>query len=77
MAVFRKNMALFSKIKKILENQDACVLSKNGNPEYVVLKWVAFNKIQNKQDELSKIKSEIERETEDENYDIDINKIPV
>ncbi len=70
-------MALFSKVKKILENQDVCVLSKNGNPEYVVLKWKSFNKIKDQQDELLKIKSQIENEAEDENYDIDINKIPV
>jgi hypothetical protein len=70
-------MALFSKIKKILESQDACVLSKEGKPEYVVVKWSAFNKLKSKGDELSKLQSRVEEEIQDENYDIDINKIPV
>ena len=70
-------MALFSKVKKILETQDACVLSKQGNPEYVVVKWSAFNKLKAKGDELSKLQSQVEEELQDENYDIDINKIPV
>jgi PHD/YefM family antitoxin component YafN of YafNO toxin-antitoxin module len=70
-------MALFSKIKKILQEQNACVLSKNGNPEYVVLRWDDFQKMKNEIEELKKIKNQVELEREDEDYDIDINKIPV
>jgi len=70
-------MALFSKIKKILENQEACVLSKEGGPEYVVIKWSAFEKLKSKGDELAKLQSQVEEELQEEDYDIDINKIPV
>ena len=70
-------MALFSKVKRILEQQEACVLSKNGNPEYVVVKWNEFQKIKNNGNELKKLQAQVEAESEDENYDIDINKIPV
>jgi hypothetical protein len=70
-------MALFSKIKKILEEQEACVLSKGGKPEYVVVKWDSFQKIKGEGEELTKLKSQVDQELEDEDYDIDINKIPV
>jgi PHD/YefM family antitoxin component YafN of YafNO toxin-antitoxin module len=70
-------MTLFSKIKKILENQDICVISKNGNPEYVVIKWQEFQKMRNNISQLKKLESQIEQENEDGEYDIDINKIPV
>jgi hypothetical protein len=70
-------MALFSKIKKILETQDACVLSKSGKPEYVVVKWDAYQKIKGSTDELTKLQSQVEAELKEEDYDIDINKIPV
>lgn len=70
-------MALFSKVKKILEQQEACVLSKSGKPEYVVLRWDAFEKMKDRGDELNKIQAQVEEELKDEDYDIDINKIPV
>lgn len=70
-------MALFSKIKKILESQEACVLSKAGKPEYVIVKWDAYQKIKSSKDELSKLQSQVEEELKEEDYDIDINKIPV
>ena len=70
-------MALFPKIKKILEQQEVCVLSKKGNPEYVVMKWDGFQKIKNNGDQLAKLQAQVEAESEEENYDIDINKIPV
>jgi hypothetical protein len=70
-------MALFPKIKKILEQQEICVLSKAGNPEYVVMKWGEFQKIKDNGNQLEKLKAQVEAESEEENYDIDINKIPV
>jgi len=70
-------MALFSKVKKIMEEHDACVLSKEGKPVYVVIKWDSFQKIKGTGEELSKLKSQVAEELRDEDYDVDINKIPV
>jgi len=82
-------MTLFSKVKKIMEEHDACVLSKEGKPVYVVIKWDSFQKIKGKGEELSKLKSQVEEELKDEDYEVDpvryeklshgvdINKIPI
>ncbi|HPW34292.1 MAG TPA: hypothetical protein PK367_00835 [Candidatus Paceibacterota bacterium] len=73
-------MALFSKIKKILESQDACVISKKDKPEYVVLRWDSFEKMRNAKNDLAKLQSQVEAELKEEDYEvenIDINKIPV
>lgn len=37
--------SLFSKIKNFLEKEDACTISQNGRPLFVVLKWEKFQEI--------------------------------
>lgn len=71
------NMTLFSRIKKVLEVENACVISKNKNPLFVVLRWETYQKMVNSMEDALKIKGILEEEQSDGEYDIDINKIPV
>ena len=43
-------MDLFSKIKKILEKEEACVVSKNSAPLFAVIKWGKFKEMKDKLD---------------------------
>ncbi len=71
-------MSVFSKIKKILEREDVCVISKDNTPKFVAMKWDKWRDIS---DELSELKSIKETHSEiieeDDSYTVDINDIPV
>ncbi|KKS81724.1 MAG: hypothetical protein UV58_C0017G0014 [Candidatus Wolfebacteria bacterium GW2011_GWC1_43_10] len=69
-------MSLFSKIKKILETENACTISQDGNPLYVVLKWEKYQQITQEEKDLKSLKERVEAE-EKEEEGIDINSIPV
>ncbi|MFA6136124.1 MAG: hypothetical protein WC705_02090 [Candidatus Paceibacterota bacterium] len=69
-------MSLLSKIKQVLEEEEACSISQNGTPIYAVIKWEKYQKIIKESKDLKIIKEEVDKErAEEEN--IDINKIPV
>lgn len=70
-------MTIFTKIKKALETEDACVISKEGIPLYAVVtheKYQALLDALHKYEELQKF---VEEEVREGEYDIDINKIPL
>ncbi len=70
-------MTLFTKIKKYLQTENACVISKNKIPEFVVLRWETYQNLISSVENMSVAKKMIEEEQSDGEYDIDINKIPV
>ncbi|MCX7616243.1 MAG: hypothetical protein N2Z68_02535 [Patescibacteria group bacterium] len=68
--------SLFSKIKNFLEKEDACTISQNGRPLFVVLKWEKFQEIIKEKKDLESLKQKLEL-TQKEEEGIDINSIPV
>ena len=69
-------MTLFSKIKKVLETEDACVISKQGTHVYAVITWKKYEALMEKLKKMDTLEKAVEEE-KDGGYDIDINKIPV
>ncbi len=70
-------MTMFSKIKKLLETEDMCVVSKSGTPLYAVMTWEKFQGISDKIKKYEALQKIVEEEVKEGEYDIDINKIPV
>jgi len=72
-------MSTFSHIKKLLEKEDACVVSKNGAPLYVAMRWEKYQQMAGDVKMLRNIRELKERQDEeDASYDVvDINSIPV
>ena len=66
-------MSIFEKIKKTLETEDACVISKGSTPLYVTLTWDAYQRLHGRLEEVEKEKEQ----QRDGEYDIDINTIPI
>lgn len=66
-------MSVFEEIKKTLEKEDACVISKNNTPLYVTLRWDVYQKLHER---LKQAEKEDEEQRDGE-YDIDINTIPI
>lgn len=71
------SMTLFSRIKKILETEHMCTVSRNKEPLYVVMRWDAYQRVTKVADDNTRAKELIDAEQQDGEYDIDINKIPV
>ncbi|OGM90942.1 hypothetical protein A2755_01940 [Candidatus Wolfebacteria bacterium RIFCSPHIGHO2_01_FULL_48_22] len=70
-------MTIFSKIKKTLESEDACVISKEGIPLYTVVTYEKYQQLMDKLKKMDEIQKELEEEVKEGEYDIDINKIPL
>lgn len=76
---------VFEKIKKILEKEEACIVSKNGNPKYVAMTWNKYSQIADELKELRQLRETVaamppegvDHPQEDEEFDVDINSIPV
>lgn len=66
-------MGVYEKIKKTLEQEDACVISKGNVPQYVTMKWETYQKLCEQKEDAEKAK----RDERNEEYDIDINAIPI
>jgi hypothetical protein len=70
-------MTIFSKIKKALETEDACVISKEGNPLYAVVTYEKYQTLVEKLKKYEELQKIVEEEVKEGEYDIDINKIPL
>lgn len=70
-------MTVFSKIKKALETESMCTISKEGVPLYAVMTWERYRELSEKTEKLAEAQRTLEEETKEGEYDIDINKIPL
>ena len=70
-------MTLFSKIRKVLETEDACIISKEGVSLYAVITWKKYETLLKKLEKADGLQKIFEEEEKDGAYNIDINKIPV
>lgn len=65
-------MTLFSRIKKILEKEEACVVSKGEAPLFAVIKWERFEKMRNRLECLEELEKDMEEENSSEVRNIGI-----
>lgn len=70
-------MTIFTKIKKTLETEDACVVSKEGIPLYAVVTYEKYQALIEKLKKYEELEKIVEEEVREGEYDIDINKIPL
>jgi len=85
--------SVFDNIKKILEKEEMCVVSRNKTPRYVAMTWNRYERLKQDMGELVQLREEAhnarasEQEysvdltgvvpEEDVPHDVDINSIPV
>lgn len=71
-------MTLFSKITNALEKEDVCVISKQGSPAYVAMRWEKYQALARDVKRMQMLENQHDQIREEEDlYDIDINNIPV
>ncbi len=68
--------SLYQKIQKVLATDEACTITKHGEPLYAVLRWDAYQELLHTRDEYHTLYA-AQADAQEEEADIDINRIPV
>ena len=68
--------SLYQKIQKALATDEACTITKHGDPLYAVVRWDAYQELLRARDEYHALYA-ANSDAQEEEADIDINRIPV
>ena len=68
--------SLYQKIQKVLATDDACTITQHGDPLYAVVRWEAYQDLLRTRDEYRALYA-ANADAQEEEADIDINRIPV
>ncbi|MFA6495302.1 MAG: hypothetical protein WC246_03350 [Candidatus Paceibacterota bacterium] len=68
--------SLYRKIQNVLATDEACTITEHGDPVYAVVRWDVYQELVHVRDEYRVLRA-AQADAQDEEADIDINRIPV
>ena len=68
--------SLYQKIQKVLATDEACTITQHGAPLYAVVRWESYQELIRTRDEYRTLYA-ANADAQEEEADIDINRIPV
>jgi hypothetical protein len=69
-------LSLYQKIQKALATDEACAITKRGEPLYAVVRWEMYQDLLRARDEYHALQA-ARADAQEEEADIDINRIPI
>jgi len=65
-------MATFEKVRRILEKEEACVISKHNNPKYVAMTWNKYQQMVDELRQLRQLRESIPAREMDDEFDVSL-----